>query len=139
MLDVQWIAYWQQAASTLAWQDQTVAASLHPLSSHQAVDLEPYVLSLPAVRPHLSSSWQLMAATTQVWVLMCVGNWICVIVLAATGLNHICYVIVEEPADAKVWSVDEGIGCNQSRPWGHNSFELWMAATKAVSLTRGRT
>ena len=39
-------------------------------------------------------------------------------ILDATRLNYICDVIVEEPADAKFWSVEEGIGCNQSRPWG---------------------
>ena len=65
LLVVHWIASWPPVASTLAWQDQTVVASLQPLSFHQAEDLDPHVLALPAVRPHLSSSWQLMAATMQ--------------------------------------------------------------------------
>ncbi len=44
LLVVHWTASWQQVAPTLAWQDQTVVASLPPRSFHHAVVIEPYVL-----------------------------------------------------------------------------------------------
>ena len=41
-----------------------------------------------------------------------------IIVLAATGLNHACEVILEEPTEAKVGSLAKGDGRHQRWPWG---------------------
>ena len=41
-----------------------------------------------------------------------------IIALAATGLNHACEVILEEPTEANVESLAKGYGRHQCWPWG---------------------
>jgi hypothetical protein len=41
-----------------------------------------------------------------------------IIALAATGINHACEVILEEPTEAKVGSLAKGDGRLQRWPWG---------------------
>ena len=88
-----------------------------PHSFHQAQDIEPQVPSLPAIRPHLVSSWQLMVATRHVCLLTQAYNWKLIIVLAATGLNHTGKVILEEPNDATIRSSARGCGHRSHKPW----------------------